>query len=111
MLAAPIAAAQALDPKTGLPKEGEAVSVEEETSSSPINLEELKKQFKEFRDRVYYGDVLPPVGSQQISFARFMELLAEKRVKRILLMADGQIALVEVRSCARAEPWDLRSGT
>lgn len=61
-----------------------------------LNLPELKKQFKTLYDRVYYGDVLPPVGSQQISYARMLDLLAQKRIKRITIMADGQVALVEV---------------
>ena len=40
------------------------------------------------------------VGSQQLSYARFMQLLTLKQVKRVTLMADGQIALVEVRRTA-----------
>lgn len=31
--------------------------------------------FKQFRDKVYYGDIMPPVGSQQLSYAKFMELM------------------------------------
>ena len=46
--------------------------------------------------QVYYGDILPPVGSQQISYARFMDLVHRKRVKRIVLMSDGKVAMVEV---------------
>ena len=48
------------------------------------------------RAQVYYGDILPPVGSQQISYARFMDLVHRKRVKRIVLMSDGKVAMVEV---------------
>ncbi len=58
-------------------------------------------QVKAVRDRIYYGDLLPPVGSQQLSYARFMQLLTMKQVKRVTLMADGQIALVEVRGVER----------
>ncbi len=80
-------------------------------------LADVRKQVKAVRDRVYYGDLLPPVGSQQLSYARFMELLAQKQVKRVTLMADGQIALVEVSHpgycdrvrAARAE--DSETGT
>jgi len=36
----------------------------------------IAQGFKTFKDRVYYGDVLPPVGSQTISYARFLELLS-----------------------------------
>lgn len=89
-MAAPLGAAATLAAKAA-EAEGEAAP------SSPLNLEALQKQYKALRDRVYYGDALPPVGSQQLSYARFMELLADKRVKRIMLLADGQIALVEVR--------------
>ena len=46
--------------------------------------------------QVYYGDILPPVGSQQISYARFMDLVQRKRVKRVVLMSDGKVAMVEV---------------
>ena len=64
-------------------------------------LADLRKQVKAVRDRIYYGDLLPPVGSQQLSYARFMQLLTMKQVKRVTLMADGQIALVEVRGVGR----------
>lgn len=110
MLSAPIAAAQLLDPRTGLPKSGIVEEVAgEEGGKSPINLKDLQEKFTAFRDRVYYGDVLPPVGSQQLSFARLMELLAAKKVKRITLMADGQVALVEV--CPHAVRYDLRQAS
>ena len=64
-------------------------------SSKPI----LAAQVRNARDAVYYGDVLPPVGSQQLSFARFLELLTHRRVKRIILLADGTAAIVEVVAC------------
>lgn len=90
-MAAPLGAAATLAAKAEAAEGGEAAP------SSPLNLESLQKQYKALRDRIYYGDALPPVGSQQLSYARFMQLLADKRVKRIMLLADGQIALVEVR--------------
>lgn len=67
-------------------------------AATSLNLPDLRKKFKSLYDKVYYGDVLPPVGSQQLSYARMLELLKDKQVKRITLMSDGQIALVEVRS-------------
>ncbi len=60
---------------------------------SPSN---IKAMYKSLRDKVYYGDILPPVGSQQISYARFMDLLHDKRIKRIILLSDGKVAMVEV---------------
>ena len=38
----------------------------------------------------------PPTGSQQISFARLLQLLQDRRVKRITMLADGKVAIVEV---------------
>ena len=92
-MAAPLGAAATLAAKAA-----EAEGAGEAATSSPLNLKNLQNQYKALRDRVYYGDALPPVGSQQLSYARFMELLADKRVKRIMLLADGQIALVEVHT-------------
>ena len=40
----------------------------------------IKKGFTTFRDRVYYGDVLPPVGSQTLSYARMLEMLSQRKV-------------------------------
>lgn len=37
--------------------------------------------FKTFKDRVYYGDVLPPVGSQTISYARFLDLMSRRKAR------------------------------
>lgn len=41
----------------------------------------ISKTFKSFKDKVYYGDVLPPVGSQTISYARFLHLLSTRMVR------------------------------
>lgn len=43
---------------------------------------ELKKAAKNAYDRIYYGDVLPPVGSFQISYAR--------RVLQLAMAAPGK---------------------
>ena len=41
----------------------------------------ITKGFTTFRDRVYYGDVLPPVGSQTLSYARMLEMLSQRKVR------------------------------
>ena len=56
----------------------------------------IQEGFQNFKDRIYYGETLPPVGSLSLSYARFLELLAERRIKRIIIMSDGKIAMVEV---------------
>lgn len=56
----------------------------------------MRKAAKRVYDRVYYGDVLPPIGSFQISYARFLQLLHDKKVKRIILLSDGRTAIVEI---------------
>lgn len=61
------------------------------------SLKDIKKSFQEFSDKVYYGETLPPVGSLSLSYAKFLDLMEARQVKRITLMADGKIALVEVQ--------------
>ena len=64
-----------------------------------INFESLlnfKKTFQEFSDKIYYGETLPPVGSLTLSYSKFLDLLEARRVKRITLLADGRVAIVEV---------------
>ena len=65
-------------------------------SMSNVSFGKLKKQFNSVKDRIYYGDILPPVGSQQLSYARFMDLMHDKKVKRVILLSDGKIAMVEI---------------
>ena len=65
-------------------------------SLSDVSFGKLKKQFNSVKDRIYYGDILPPVGSQQLSYARFMDLMHDKKVKRVILLSDGKIAMVEI---------------
>ena len=60
------------------------------------SLKDIKKTFRNFSDRVYYGETLPPVGSLSLSYAKFLDLLEARQVKRITLLAEGRIALVEV---------------
>lgn len=56
----------------------------------------VKKSGKQFYDRVYYGDVFPPTGSFQLSYARLLDLLTKRKVKRLILLSDGRSAIVEV---------------
>ncbi len=65
------------------------------------NLKDLKKTFQSFSDKIYYGEVLPPVGSLSLSYSKFLDLLEARQVKRITILADGKVALVEVNSCSR----------
>ena len=60
-----------------------------------LGIQDVKRQFKKLQDRIFYDDILPPTGSQQISYARLIMLLGEKRVKRITLLSDGKVAIVE----------------
>ncbi len=65
-------------------------------SLSDVSFGNLKKHFNSIKDRIYYGDILPPVGSQQLSYARFMDLMHDKRIKRVILLSDGKVAMVEL---------------
>ncbi len=95
LAAAPFAA---IDLPSGLPQVGgEETSIgKREGTSAGDQLTQWKASLRRVYDRVYYGDLLPPVGSKHMSYARFVELLYKKRIKRIYLMADGQVALLEV---------------
>ncbi len=63
---------------------------------SSVSPKKVTAAFKSLKDKIYYGDILPPVGSQQISYARFMDLMHDKRIKRVILLGDAKIAMVEV---------------
>ncbi len=65
-------------------------------SLGSLSFGKVKKQFNSVKDRIYYGDILPPVGSQQLSYARFMDLMHDKKVKRVILLSDGKVAMVEI---------------
>ena len=65
-------------------------------SLSDLSFGKAKKQFNSIKDRVYYGDILPPVGSQELSYARFMDMIHDKLVKRVIILADGKVAMVEL---------------
>ena len=84
------------DLPSGLPQ----APAEESAASGPSTAEQMKNikaSLRRMYDKVYYGDLLPPVGSKHMSYARFVELLYKKRIKRIYLLGDGQVALLEVR--------------
>ncbi|EFJ40530.1 hypothetical protein VOLCADRAFT_121711 [Volvox carteri f. nagariensis] len=54
-------------------------------------------------DRIQYRDVLPQaglVGDMRISYAKFLELLREQRIKRLVIYGDMRTAVVEV-----PHPW------
>jgi len=56
----------------------------------------LKSGAKRVYDKVYYGDLFAPTGSFQLSYARLLELLHKRKVKRLVLLSDGKTAIVEI---------------
>ena len=54
----------------GTPGEDVAAAAVSAAQGLDVKLGELRKAAKRAYDRVYYGDVLPPIGSFQISYAR-----------------------------------------
>jgi len=63
-----------------------------------FSFSDVIKNITQLRDRIYFGsgEYLPIIGTLKISYARLIQLLLKKRVKRVYLMADGQVAIVEV---------------
>jgi hypothetical protein len=61
-----------------------------------LEFKKLEGGIKDIKDRIYYGDLFPPLGSFQISYARLLQLLAQKKIKRLVLLSDGRTAVVEV---------------
>lgn len=59
-------------------------------------LQKLKDSGKKMYDKVYYGDLFAPTGSFQLSYARLLELLHKRKVKRLILLSDGRSAIVEI---------------
>eukprot|EP00889_Picochlorum_renovo_P004218 jgi/Picre1/31248/NNA_006602.t1 len=57
---------------------------------------ELASSAKRLYDKVYYGDLFAPTGSFQLSYARLLELLYKRKVKRLVLLSDGKSAIVEI---------------
>ncbi|KAK9806474.1 hypothetical protein WJX73_000984 [Symbiochloris irregularis] len=56
----------------------------------------LKKTWKAAEERILFERLVPPVGMETISYARFMELMFNMKVKRIIILAEGTAAIVEV---------------
>ena len=56
----------------------------------------VKSTGKRLYDKVYYGDLFAPTGSFQLSYARLLELLHRRKVKRLILLSDGKSAIVEM---------------
>ena len=61
-----------------------------------ISVEKLVGAWKSFLDSGNYAMILPPVGSQQLSYAKFLQLLSHRKIKRIILMDNATCAIVEV---------------
>ena len=57
---------------------------------------QVKSSAKRLYDKVYYGDLFAPTGSFQLSYARVLELLHKRKVKRLVLLSDGKTAIVEL---------------
>lgn len=65
-----------------------------------LSVTDFKKQWRRFTDTANYSEVLPPIGSQQLSYAKFLEMLSHRLVKRIYLLDNGTCAIVEVHISA-----------
>ena len=60
--------------------------------------QKASKQLTQFQDKANYQEHLPPIGSPHMSYAWLLKMLSEKLVKRIILLGDGKVAIVEVGS-------------
>ena len=56
------------------------------------------KQLMQFQDKANYQEHLPPIGSPHMSYAWMLKMLSERLVKRVILLGDGKVAIVEVGS-------------
>ncbi len=65
-----------------------------------FSYDKLSAVWTRLQDSANYAFILPPVGSQQISYARFLELLSNRKIKRIILMDNATCAIVEVQNSA-----------
>ena len=64
--------------------------------------EQLSKAYKAVEERIFFERLVPPVSLETISYARFMELMFNMKVKRIIILAEGTAAIAEVRLAAHA---------
>lgn len=79
-----------------LPLQARAMAIAPFAAISLDRFKDIGKSARKLYDRIYYGEVLPPVGAAEMSYARLLEHLENKTVKRIVLLADSRYALVEV---------------
>ena len=73
-----------------------ALSLEAVTSN--FTAQKISKLWTRFQDSINFGEILPPIGSQQLSYAKFLQLLSHRKIKRIILMDNATCAIVEVCS-------------
>lgn len=73
-------------------------------SLKDLTFKKLIKAWKRFADTANYAEILPPLGSQQLSYAKFLELLSHRQIKRIILMDNATCAIVEVRGFSSSWP-------
>ena len=73
-----------------------AVAIAPFAAISLDRFKDIGKSARKLYDRIYYGEALPPVGAAEMSYARLLEHLEQKSVKRIVLLADSRYAMVEV---------------
>ena len=66
----------------GAPGEDVAAAAVSAAQGLDVKLGELRRAAKRAYDRVYYGDVLPPIGSFQISYARSAGIGSGRLAKR-----------------------------
>ena len=76
--------------------QAKAIAIAPFAAISLDRFKDIGKSARKLYDRIYYGEVLPPVGSAEMSYARLLENLENKTIKRIVLLADSRYALVEV---------------
>ena len=76
-------------------KSGKLQPVDEQTTAADL-FKTIKSSGKRLYDKVYYGDLFAPTGSFQLSYARLLELLHRRKVKRLILLSDGKSAIVEM---------------
>ena len=75
---------------------GEDKGATEGSADTEPLLAKLRRPFRRLVDAVNFGETLPVIGNNRISYARLLQLLNDKEVKRLVLMADGRYAMVEV---------------
>jgi len=83
--------------------EGDEAALEEEEAEGPGLVTKLVKSYRTVYDSIFYGDTLPVIGNNHISYAKLLELLHDRAVKRIYLYADGRYAVVELP----CEGWNI----